>query len=119
MERGKNTDSNAILVRHMSKEMGAEAVCHPIVRDDSEALERALDTGLAEADIVIINGGSSKGEEDYNARLLKVRGDIICHGVAAAPGEPICIAMINQKPVVNLPGPSLATYYGLDWCIGV
>lgn len=117
LERGKNTDSNSILVGHMLKEMGADAICYPIVRDDSEALERALDTGLADADIVIINGGSSKGEEDYNARLLKLRGEIICHGVAAAPGKPICIAMIDQKPVVNLPGPSLAAYYGLDWCI--
>lgn len=117
LERGKNIDSNSILVRHMIGEMGAEAVCYPIIKDDSAALERALDAGLAEADIVIINGGSSKGEEDYNARLLKLRGEVICHGVAAAPGKPICIAMIGRKPVINLPGPSLAAYYGLNWCI--
>ena len=29
----------------------------------------------------------------------------------------MCLAIIDGKPVINLPGPVLAAYYGLDWCI--
>lgn len=117
-ERGQNIDSNSILVKHMLLEMGAAPVIYPVVRDDREELERALMEGLSQADVVIINGGSSKGGEDFNAELLKQKGQVLCHNVAAAPGRPMCVAVIGGKPVINLPGPSIACYYGMDWCVG-
>ena len=61
-------------------------------------LDRTLDDALGRADIVILNGGSSKGGEDHNARLLHDRGRVLCHGVAAAPGRPLCAAMVEGKP---------------------
>ena len=115
--RGKNIDSNSLLAREMLREMGAQPLCHPVVPDRPEALERALETGLAEADVVILNGGSSKGEEDFNARLLEREGQVICHWLSAGPGRPMCIALVRGKPVINLSGPSMAAFYGLDWCI--
>ena len=36
----------------------------------------------------------------------------------AAPGRPLCAAMVEGKPVVNLPGPFIAAYHGFEWCIG-
>lgn len=115
--RGQNIDVNTILVENMLSDMGAEPWCLPIVRDDPARLDQALQQALEPADIIIINGGSSKGGEDYNARLLKNYGEVLCHGVAAAPGKPMCIAVIDGKPVINLPGPPLAAFYGLDWCL--
>ena len=115
--RGKNIDSNSMLAGEMLREMGADPLCHPVVPDRPEELARALETGLAEADVVILNGGSSKGEEDFNARLLAERGQVICHWLTAGPGRPMCIALVEGKPVVNLSGPSMAAFYGLDWCI--
>lgn len=115
--RGQNIDCNTILAENMLRQMGAQPLCLPIVRDDLARLEQVLQQALQQADIVIINGGSSKGGEDYNARLLKEYGDVLCHGVAAAPGKPMCIAIINGKPVINLPGPALSAFYGMDWCV--
>ena len=115
--RGKNIDSNSVLVRAMLTEMGAQPLCFPIVQDDRAALAAALEEALAQADIVIMNGGSSKGEEDFNARLLEERGVALFHWVAAAPGKPMCVALVDGKPVINLPGPPLAVLYGMDWCI--
>jgi molybdopterin molybdotransferase/putative molybdopterin biosynthesis protein len=66
---------------------------------------------------VIINGGSSKGAEDHNARLLAERGELISHGVSSAPGRPLCLALIGGKPVINLPGPLFAAYFSSDWCV--
>ena len=117
VKRGKNIDSNSILAENLLIEMGAEPICLPIVPDDKQAAVSALEKALKYADIVILNGGSSKGEEDYNARLLEERGATLFHWVAAAPGKPMCVALIDNKPVINIPGPPLAVLYGMDWCI--
>lgn len=115
--RGQNIDSNSILAQAMLTEMGAEPLCYPIVADQPEALASALEQTLEAADVVLLNGGSSKGAEDYNARLLEARGAVLFHWVAAAPGKPMCVAVIQNKPVINLPGPPLAVLYGMDWCV--
>ena len=115
--RGKNIDSNSILVKNMLIEMGSEPILYPITRDSKDELNHILDCALADADIIIISGGSSKGEEDFNARILEERGAALFHWVAAAPGKPMCVAMIDNKPVINIPGPPVAMFYGMDWCI--
>jgi molybdopterin molybdotransferase len=117
VSRGKNIDSNSILAKNMLLEMGAEPICFPIVPDRKQAIADALKQALDQADVVILNGGSSKGEEDFNARLLEEMGVVLFHWVAAAPGKPMCVGVIDNKPVINLPGPPLAVLYGMDWCI--
>ena len=115
--RGKNIDSNSILVKNMLFEMGAEPILYPITKDSKDELNHVLDNALHDADIIIISGGSSKGEEDFNARILEERGAALFHWVAAAPGKPMCVAIIDNKPVLNIPGPPVAMFYGMDWCI--
>lgn len=117
VRRGQNIDSNSVLAKNMLLEMGATPICYPITKDAKEELKTVLDTAVSEADIVLLSGGSSKGEEDYNARLLEERGAALFHWVAAAPGKPMCVAMIDDKPVINLPGPPIAMFYGMEWCI--
>ena len=87
------------------------------IPDDPEALSTALHEALRDADIVILNGGSSKGDEDFNTRLLAAEGELLFHGVSAVPGRPIGAAIIGGKPVINMAGPALAAFYTLEWCI--
>lgn len=117
MTRGKNIETNSLMAMHMLKEMGAEPICYPIVKDNMESMRQALHTAIENADVIIINGGSSKGDEDFSTRLLREEGKLLFHGVAAGPGRPTGIAIIKGKPVINIPGPVIATFYGLDWCI--
>ena len=116
-KRGQIVDSNSVLVKNMLHQMGALPLCFPITKDDMCLLEKTLDEALDRSDIVILNGGSSKGNEDFNARLLKQKGDVLFHWVATAPGKPMCVALVNGKPVINIPGPSIAAYNGMDWCV--
>lgn len=116
VRRGNNIDSNSVLAKNMLLEMGAEPLLYPITRDSREELSRVLEQAVSDADAVIISGGSSKGEEDFNARILEERGAALFHWVAAAPGKPMCVAVIDNKPVVNIPGPPTAMFYGMDWC---
>ncbi len=117
VSRGNNIDSNSVMVAALLREMGAEPTCYPIVKDRQEDLERVLDKAVMENDMVIINGGSSKGKEDFNTRLLQKKGDLLCHGVAAVPGRPMGIGIVDGKAVVNLAGPSMACFYGMDWLV--
>ncbi|MBO4406822.1 MAG: hypothetical protein J5849_03910, partial [Clostridia bacterium] len=49
--------------------------------------------------------------------ILKEKGDLICDGVAAVPGRPMTLALMEGKPVLNVSGPPFAAYYSLDWCV--
>ncbi|MDR1013399.1 MAG: hypothetical protein LBL86_00220 [Coriobacteriales bacterium] len=115
--RGQQVDCNSTFARHVLAAYGAEPVLYPIVRDKEADLEAALDTALAETDIVLVNGGSSKGEEDLNATLVRQRGEVVCHGVLAAPGRPTLLGVIDGRPVVVVPGPMVGCCYVFDWCI--
>ena len=116
LQRGQNFDTNGLMAAQLLREMGAEPVLHPIVKDREEDLERVLDELLSTADIVLLNAGTSKGGEDYCAAVLQRRGALL-HGVAAVPGRPMSVAVIGGKPVLNLSGPALAAFYGLDWAV--
>ncbi|WP_242831358.1 molybdopterin-binding protein [Desulfitobacterium dehalogenans] len=91
--------------------------CYPIIKDKPEELAEALDKALNVADLVLINGGSSKGAEDFNTALLEKKADLFRHGIRAIPGRPVGIAMIGGKPVINMPGPTFATFLAMDWCV--
>lgn len=116
-KRGENINSNSTLVENMLIEMGAESIIMPIVKDNKKELKNALDEASKIADIVLISGGSSKGEEDFNTKIIEKNGKIFQHYVACVPGFPIGIGFYSNKPIVNLAGPPIACYNGLDWCV--
>ncbi|MCC8140418.1 MAG: molybdopterin molybdotransferase MoeA [Lachnospiraceae bacterium] len=115
--RGQNVDTNTLLVRESLKELGAEPLIFPITADVPEALEERLDMALQDCDMVILNAGTAKGEDDWNARMLERKGTLVHHYIAAAPGRPMAFAVIDGKPVVNMPGPTMASFFGCEWCI--
>ena len=118
LTRGKTFESNSALVYGILKEKGASLKTFPIIKDNKNDLANALDDALDCSDVVLINGGSSKGSEDFNTALLESRSDgFFTHYVKAGPGRPIALAIIAGKPVINIPGPPVSCFVGLDWCI--
>lgn len=116
-QRGQNVETNGLMLTGLLNRRGAEVIRHPIVRDDAAALERAMDEALSCADLVLINGGSSRGEEDFNSHMLERRGSFFRHGVKAVPGRPVGFAIVDGKPVINVPGPVAAAYLAEHWCL--
>ena len=117
IKRGKTVDSNSILIESRLKEFGAEPLMYPIVKDNKNDLEATLKDALYKADMVLINGGSSLGSEDYNAKLIEEMGDVVAHGILAAPGKPCCVGVIDGKPAINIPGPPASLFYVSDWLV--
>ena len=61
---------------------------------------------LAECDMVVLSGGTSKGAGDLSHRVVSKLGKpgILVHGVALKPGKPLCLAVADGKPIAVLPG---------------
>ncbi|HHY28421.1 MAG TPA: molybdopterin molybdotransferase MoeA, partial [Desulfitobacterium dehalogenans] len=116
-ERGQTIESNSLMVSALLRQWGADVTCYPIIKDKPEELAEALDKALKAADLVLINGGSSKGAEDFNTALLEKKAGLFRHGIKAIPGRPVGIATISGKPVINMPGPTFATFLAMDWCV--
>jgi len=116
-QRGQTIDCNSLMCKHMLESYGAQVIKFPLVRDDLKSLTEAFNRALEVADLVVINGGSALGDEDFNVRLIGERGTVVHHYIAAAPGRPLMMAVADGKPVVDLPGPPMAAFYGTDWCL--
>jgi molybdopterin molybdotransferase len=88
------------------EECGAELSDLGVVRDDREALIRALKKGLDWADLVLLSGGSSVGTRDIalDAILSLPDSGIIFHGISVSPGKPTIYAKAAGKPILGLPG---------------
>ena len=106
MKPGLVFDSNARILADAVRELGGEPVPMGIVRDDVELLRSKLDAALADADVVLLSGGTSKGQGDLSYHVVSELDDpgVVAHGVALKPGKPICLAATGGKPVVILPG---------------
>src|SRR5262249_62410929 len=67
-------------------------------------LQPAWGAALTACDMVGLSGGTSKGAGDLPHRSGSKLGDVLVHGVALKPGKPLCLAVIDGKPLVVLPG---------------
>ncbi|WP_165172519.1 molybdopterin molybdotransferase MoeA [Adlercreutzia sp. ZJ242] len=115
--RGKTIQSNGLMIRGFVQRWGACFVEHPIVADDEALLGAAIDELVADCDIVLVNGGSSRGSEDFCAQLLQERASYFSHGIKAVPGRPVGLAVIDGKPALNVPGPMMAAWLACDWLL--
>ena len=99
-------DSNGAIIAAAVTEAGGEPVALGAYPDDETALEHAVRDALRSCDIVVLSGGTSKGAGDLSHRIVSRLGapGIIVHGVALKPGKPLCLAVVDKKPIVVLPG---------------
>jgi putative molybdopterin biosynthesis protein len=105
MSPGLVYDSNGRILADAVREIGGDPHFLGAFRDDEAALRSALARAVDLADLVLLSGGTSKGEDDLNARVVgELEPGILVHGVALKPGKPICLAAQGTKPVVILPG---------------
>ncbi len=101
---GRLPEFNSVILSGLVAEAGGQPLVRPIVRDDPQALAAALQEALAEADVVLINAGSSAGTEDYTYQAVAALGEVLVHGVAMMPGKPTLLGVVDDKPVIGNPG---------------
>jgi putative molybdopterin biosynthesis protein len=104
LKPGNIIEFNSRVLAGYLKEWSIQTDRSPIVSDRKESLREAITEGTAKYDFVIINAGASAGSKDYTAQVLTELGEVVLHGVNIKPGKPVILAIVNNKPVIGLPG---------------
>jgi len=107
---GQVRDANGPMCAAFATELGCRPVLYGIVRDDRDALMRALERATGECDALLLSGGSSKDVRDLAASVISERGEVLVHGIGIAPGKPAIIGRAGGKPVLGLPGHPASAY---------
>jgi molybdopterin molybdotransferase len=100
---GEIIETNGLTVAQYVTRWGGEATYRDIVTDDEAALRAAIQRDLTK-DIIVTTGGSSVGERDLLPEIVDDLGDLLIHGVAIKPGYPVAIGVVQETPVLMLPG---------------
>jgi len=100
---GEVIETNGLTVSRMADRWGAVPTYRKVVDDDPNAIRAAIQRDLAK-DVVVTTGGSSVGERDYTPEVVDELGEVLVHGVALKPGHPVALGVVEETPVVMLPG---------------
>ncbi len=95
-------DSNSVVLRALIARDGGELLPFEILPDRPELIRAELRD--AQADAVIVSGGSSVGTEDHAPRLVAELGSLDFHGFSMRPSSPTGIGRIDDHLVFLLPG---------------
>lgn len=100
---GEVVETNGLTVSRLAQRWGAKATYRDVVTDDPESLRVAIQRDLTK-DVVITTGGSSVGERDLLPEVIDDLGEVLVHGVGLKPGHPVCLGIVEDTPVLALPG---------------
>jgi molybdopterin molybdotransferase len=102
---GQIRDANAHSLRAQVAAMGAIPVVFNRVPDTREAVRSALESALAQTDVVLTNGGVSVGDYDFVKEVLQEMGaELVFWRVKQKPGKPMAFWVLGSKRIVGLPG---------------
>ena len=108
-------DANGPMLAALAARDGAIVDDPGIVRDEPGAI---LDALHADADIVIVSGGSSVGIEDLAPTLLASHGELAFHGIAMRPSAPTGLGRLEHRLVFLLPGNPVSNLCAYDFFAG-
>ena len=132
---GKIRDINSTTLAALVEETGGIALSYGICDDDFDRMLAVCTQALAEADVLLLSGGSSVGQRDFTQRVFAAVPDsqMLVHGVSVRPGKPTILARQGNKALFGLPGhvasalvvfhcfvrPLLRQYSGLGATLGL
>jgi molybdopterin molybdotransferase len=108
-------DANGPMLSALAERDGAVVEFPALVPDDHDAILRAL---YADADVIIVSGGSSVGVEDLAPSLLASHGELMVHGIAMRPSSPTGFGRLDHRLVFLLPGNPVSCLCGYDFFAG-
>jgi molybdopterin molybdotransferase len=132
---GKIRDINSTTLAALVEEAGGLPIACGICDDNMDGILEVCAKALAEADLLLLSGGSSVGRRDFTLEVFKAlpRTEVLVHGVSIRPGKPTILARQDNKALFGLPGhvasalvvfylfvrPLLRQYSGLGATLGL
>jgi putative molybdopterin biosynthesis protein len=111
---GNIIEFNSRVLSGYLTEWGLHAERSDIVTDKPDSLKKAIRAAVAKHDFVIVNAGASAGTRDHTAGVIADLGEIVLHGVNIRPGKPVILGIVNNKPVIGLPGYTISAVITLN-----
>ena len=106
------TDANSPMLSALVTRDGGEVIHPGIIPDNPNSI---LDAYKTEAEVILVSGGSSVGQEDHAPRLLAEHGSLDIHGVAMRPSSPSGMGTFDNKLVFLLPGNPVSCLCAYDF----
>jgi molybdopterin molybdotransferase len=110
---GQIWESNSYMLAACARQIGCDAIRHPALRDDPDALLEAIARAAADADLLITSGGVSMGgEHDVVKAALTKLGTVTFRKVAMQPGMPQGFGLLGDSatPILTLPGNPVSAF---------
>jgi putative molybdopterin biosynthesis protein len=114
LKPGDIIEYNSRLLGAMVEKWGGTPLRRDITVDNFENIKAALAKAADEADIILVNAGSSAGSEDFTAEAIRSLGTVLVHGVATKPGKPVILGAISGVPTIGVPGYPVSAYIDMD-----
>ena len=108
-------DANGPMIAALIERDGGVVDFPGLVRDDRDAILEALE---ANADVIVVTGGSSVGIEDLAPMLVAQIGELAVHGIAMRPSSPTGLGRIGHRLVFLLPGNPVSALCAYDFFAG-
>lgn len=111
---GRIIDSNSYSLAAQVLDAGGDPLLVGIAPDDLDATCDKIRAGLS-ADFVVISGGVSAGDRDFvRMAIERLGGTISFWKVNMKPGKPVAFALLDEKPVLALPGNPVAAMVSFE-----
>ncbi|MEZ6065357.1 MAG: molybdopterin molybdotransferase MoeA [Planctomycetaceae bacterium] len=109
-------EANSYMLRGLIERDGAELESVRHLRDDRESIHAHLcEPG---ADLIVVSGGTSVGQEDFVPGLVAEIGELPIHGIAMRPSSPTGLGRIGATLVALLPGNPVSCLCAYDFFAG-
>lgn len=122
LKSGEIRDSNSYTTAAQCMKYGLEVVAQKILKDDEEAIRRAILEAKENSDLLIVSGGSSQGKKDMTALLLDELSTpgVFTHGIAVKPGKPTILGIdeLSKTLMFGLPGHPVAAMVIFELLVG-
>lgn len=111
---GLRLESNSVIVKNMCESVGSYAVVHNPIEDSVDVIKHTIEENIDFFDVVVTIGGASLGDKDLvlSALLEHCNGKLLARGIAVQPGRVTSLVILNNKPIVVLPGLIQSTISG-------
>lgn len=108
-------DSNGPMLSALVRRDGGLPLQAGIIPDQPQAI---LDAMRSPADVVLVSGGSSVGQEDHAPLVLRRHGELVFHGIAMRPSSPTGLGRLDGRLVFLLPGNPVSCLCAYDMFAG-
>jgi molybdopterin molybdotransferase len=109
-------DSNSVMLAALVRRDCGVPHIASLIPDRREAVREAIHTSTAE--MLLVSGGSSVGQEDHAPTVVAELGELPVHGIALRPASPTGVGFLDGRPVFLLPGNPVSCLCAYDLFAG-